>query len=50
LRIGVSGFMVDEGGVVGSKFGAEGAIEVDVGGFSLLIEEQVLSTVHVVAV
>ena len=42
-------FMVDECGIVGSKFGSESAIGIDVGGISFLIQEVVLSTLDIEA-
>ena len=39
LRVNVPGFVVDEGGIVGSEFGSEGAIGIDVGGIAFLVEE-----------
>lgn len=48
-RIVVPGLMPYEARIVGSKFGSESAIQVDVGSFARLIKEQVLPAIHIIA-
>lgn len=49
MRLPIATFVVDESAEIGGEFGAEGAIRVNMHGVTLLVEQEVLARVDVVA-